>query len=131
MPTNKKSSITPSDWITFLQGEIASELNIMLAFVATILLITLTLTQLSIITGDMSFIGIKGQTPSITELAFEWAFVLIFILVFILILIRPKTKLCKKIIKGELTNSQDILKEYEEKIESQFKFLKRSKDKKS
>lgn len=125
---NKKTR-SPSDWIVFLQGQITSELNIMLAFIASLVLVFLTLTQLSIITGDMSFIGIKGQFPSITSLAIQWGFILIVFLVFIIMLINPKTKLCKKIIKGELTNHYDILRYYEDKVEPNLNFLKKLKRK--
>lgn len=128
-PRNKKFLITPSDWIIFLQGMIATELNIMLAGIAAIVLVILTLIQLSIITGDMSFISLQGVAPSITNLAFEWLFVLIFIFIFIMILIRPKQRLCNKIIRGELTNHKDILQAYDEMNKFEIKIEKKSKEK--
>lgn len=131
MPNNRKYLITPSDWITYLQGEILSDLTIMLSLVAAIFLIVLSIMQMSIMTGDTSFIGRNGEMPSMTELAIEFGTLLIFVAFYVTILIRPKTKLCKRIIKGQLTEHKDILKEYEEKVEPKLNFLNRSKSKKS
>lgn len=126
----KRNPISPSDWINFIQGEISSELTIMLSMVAAIFLIILSLMQMSIIVGDLSFIGINGEMPSIVTIAFEFGFIMFFVFIYIILLIRPKEYLCKKIIKGELTKHNEILKEYEEKIEVKIKWLERIKKKK-
>jgi ABC-type multidrug transport system fused ATPase/permease subunit len=131
MTNNRKYPITPSDWIIYLQGEITSDVTIMLSIVAAIFLIVLSIMQMSIITGDTSFIGRNGEIPSMIELAFEFGAILIFVLIYIMILIKPKSKLCKRIIKGEIANSQDILKEYNKTIDSKFSFWKKTRSKKS
>jgi uncharacterized membrane protein len=119
---NKRYSelISCTDWLMYIQGEISTDLNMMLGFLASVIIVFLTLMQLSIATGDYSFISVGGRIPIITGLAIQWTFVLVFFLVFIAILVRPKIRLCKKIIKGEITNSDEILKEYNDKVEFHF-----------
>lgn len=120
--------MSPSDWIVFLQGQISTYLTIMLGTLATIFVIILTLTQISINTGDLDFISTNGRMPSTTDLAFEFGVTLIVMILIIVFMVKPKATLCGKIVKGELTNPQEILREYEE-INKMFIFKKNSKKK--
>lgn len=112
----KKSIRSPSDWIVFLQGEITYTISFMFPLYTSLLIIYIALVQIN------QSIGNKFLPTGITEIALALLF-LLFVPAFLIIWeIKPISILCKKIIKGELTVHEDILKEYE-KIEKRNKLF--------
>ena len=117
MKNNNKNPITPSDWITYLQGHISNTIGIILPFAAAYILITITITQISLQSGEG---GMPKTVPDISIFLMSMLFIVLF---FVILAIRPYSKLSKRIIKGELKKHEEILKEYNTKIEKK-DFLK-------
>jgi len=110
----KKSIRSPSDWIAFLQGEITYTISFILPLYTSMLIIYIALVQIN------QSIGSEILPTGITEIALALLFLLFAPAFLIIWEIKPISILCKKIIKGELTVHEDILKEYE-KIEKRNK----------
>lgn len=123
MANNKKNQITPSDWITFLQGEVTHTVSFIFPLYTALIIIYIALIQINQSVGSELF------PTGLGEIIIALLFLLFAPAALIIWDVRPVNKLCKRIIKGELTTYEEILKEYK-KIEKRNKFYRRKMPKK-
>lgn len=107
MTDNSKNTITPSDWIVFLQGEISHTVGFMFPFCTILLIMHITLVQINLSFGSELF------PMGLEEITIALLFLVIFFAVMIAWSTRPLGKLCRRIVEGKLTTHEKILKEYE------------------
>ena len=117
--------ITASDWIVYLQGKISTLIGILLPLIAAYLVIMIAVIQINLQLGE----DIMPTTTS--EISIFLISMFFLVMFFVGIGVGPYARLQKRIIKGELTNHNEILKVYiteienEEFLSSAWKELKR------
>lgn len=124
MVNNKKRPINSSDWIAFLQGEISYTISFLLPLYTALIIIFIALIQMN------QSVGSELLPTNLEDITFALFFILISFAFVVAWEIRPLRKLCKRIVKGDITIYEEILREYI-KIEEKQKLYRKRKSKKN